>query len=121
MFVIENTTTGRIEARNITTLAAAVLEAARYDGWGAEYARDAEGRMALRCSTRHIGNNIFLASGEEKPAYGITSDTEDDDDAIAEVAERIAATAWGGNMKCLRVLRQAELLRERLKVIELAE
>jgi len=116
MYIVDNTTTGNIQARGIATLALAVLEAARYDGWGAEYARDAEGRMGLRCSTRHIGNNPFSVSGEEKPAYGITSTSEDDDDAIAEVAEGIAACEWGANMKNLRILRTAELLRERLQL-----
>lgn len=116
MYVIDNIHAGHIEARDIPTLSAAVLAAAQYDGWGAEYARDAEGCMALRCSRQHIGNNPFIASGEEKPAYGITSAAEDDDDAIAEVAVRISATEWGGNMKGLRVLRQAAMLRERLQL-----
>ena len=114
MYVIDNIHAGRIEACNIPTLAAAVIEAAQYDGWGAEYARDIDGRMGLRCSRQHIGNNPFVATGEEKPAYGITSVAEDDGDAIAEVAARIAATEWGGNMKGLRVLREEDLLRERI-------
>jgi hypothetical protein len=65
----------------------AVLFAAQYDGWGAEFARDDQGRMALRQSRRHIGNNPWSASGAEPALFGESSSNEDDDDAIDQVVE----------------------------------
>ena len=115
-YVIYNAGSGLVEARDIAELSAAVLQSARYDGWGAEYLRDGDGRMALRCSRGHIGNNPWLATGEEPPAYGHTSDLEDDDEAIAAVARAIAGSAWGGNMKGLEVRDEADFIRERLQL-----
>lgn len=65
----------------------AVLFAAQYDGWGAEFARDDEGRMALRQSNRHIGNNDWFAKGTEPALFGEFSSDEDDEDAIEQVVE----------------------------------
>lgn len=116
-YVIENIAAGGFIARDIPEMADAVLQAARYDGWGAEYFRNSAGEMGLRCSSRHIGNNPWMASGEEPPAYGHTSQLEDDDAAIEEVATRIASEKWGGNMRNLLVRDQADFIRERLQVI----
>lgn len=114
-YLIENTNTGQIEARDFESLAAAVLSAARYDGWGAEFARDSQGRIGLRSSKSHIGNNPWLATGEEPPAYGHTSDLEDDEEAMEEVAKAINGSTWGGNMGGLAVVDHAEYLRQMLQ------
>ena len=68
---------------------AAVLYAARYDGWGAEFLRDENGKMALRQSPRHIGNNDWLARGDEPALFGVRSDLDDDDQAIEAVVEKL--------------------------------
>lgn len=91
----------------------AVLAAARYDGWGASFERDVDGRMGLRCSDRHIGNNPWIPSGYEKPAYGYSSDQEDDQKAIEEIASQIYADQnWGQNMKGLKIKTAKELVSE---------
>jgi hypothetical protein len=63
----------------------AILMIARYDGWGAEFARDDEGLMALRRSDKHIGNNPWHARGNEKPLFGYRSSLENDEAAIEEL------------------------------------
>lgn len=67
----------------------AILQAATYDGWGAEFARDDEGVMALRRSDKHIGNNPWQAHGTEKPLFGFTSSVEDDEAAITELEKKL--------------------------------
>jgi len=121
-YTITNYASGDTIATGIATVADAVLTAARYDGWGAEFARDAEGRMALRTSSRHIGNNTWSATGEERPAYGVTSTKEDNEAAIEEVAEGVMAGEFGGNMKRLEIKTTSahvcDLLRVALEIYE---
>lgn len=121
-YTITNYASGDTIATSIATVADAVLTAARYDGWGAEYKRGADGRMALRTSKRHTGNNPWSATGEERPAYGVTSTQEDDEAAIEEVAEGIMGAEFGGNMKRLEIKPTSEhicdLLRVALEVYE---
>lgn len=69
------------------TLADAVLAAATHDGYGAAYARDGNGNMRLCSSGRHIGNNVYTPT--ERDAFAPASALPDDDEAIAQVAERI--------------------------------
>ena len=115
MYVIDNPVSGFIEARNIETLAEAVIRAARYDGWGAEFVRGDDGRMGLRTSNRHIGNNQWAASGQETAAYGCTSDLDDDDMAIEAVSKAIVNCRFGGNMESLELRDQADFVKGRLQ------
>lgn len=71
--------------------------------------------MGLRCSKARIGNNPWIATGEEPPAYGHTSDLEDDVEAIEAVAKAINGSTWGGNMRGLAVVDHAEYLRQKLQ------
>ena len=115
-YLVANDADNTVESSNLETLPQAILAAARYDGRGAEFARDAEGLMALRTSSRHIGNNPWSATGEERASYGVTSSNEDDEAAIEEVAAAINATEWGGNMKRLRLLQETDYMVEALTV-----
>lgn len=74
---------------NGLTAEQAVLFCARWDGWGAEFARDYWDRMGLRRSPRHIGNNSWHASSDDKPLFGVTSSLLSDAAAISEVSERL--------------------------------
>lgn len=75
--------------RSDLTQREAILCAATYDGWGAEFARDDDGVMGLRRSEKHIGNNPWLARGSEAPLFGITSILQSDEEAICDVVERL--------------------------------
>lgn len=68
-------------------LSDAVLAAAGYDGWGALYRRDDDGRMRLYSSRFHIGNNIYIP--RDSDAFFDVSGLLDDDDAMLDVATQI--------------------------------
>lgn len=75
---------GEIVGGPYSELAAAVLAAATYDGWGGRFQRDETGDMRLYSSKGHIGNNTYFpAEGEE---FFPASSKADDSEAIAEVA-----------------------------------
>ena len=69
-------------------LSVAVEAAASYDGFGACYQRDEEGRMRLYSSARHIGNNPYFPV-EADVFIMSASYRKDDAAAIAEVAAQI--------------------------------
>jgi len=79
---------GDVLAKGLTAVAA-VLFCARYDGWGADFARSADGVMALRQSSGHIGNNDWIATGEEPALFSVVSIEADDEEAIEECADRL--------------------------------
>lgn len=67
----------------------AVLFAAQYDGWGAEFFRDENGGMGLCRSTRHVGNNAWSAGEEDPFLFGENSALVDDQEAINEVSANL--------------------------------
>jgi hypothetical protein len=69
-------------------LSVAVEAAARYDGFGACYQRDKEGRMRLYSSARHIGNNPYTPA-EADVFIMSASYRKDDAAAIEGVAAQI--------------------------------
>lgn len=96
----------------------AILLTARYDGWGAEFARDDDGVMALRTSGKHIGYNPWHARGTEKPLFGFTSSLEDDEAAITELEGQLinVIDQRGGARSLYDVYTHDEYARMRLKV-----
>ncbi len=82
----------------------AVLEAARYDGWGASFRRDDAGVMRLFSSRFHIGNNPYFP--KEGDDFDAASCLENDADAEAEVAAQT---------------RKAGVLHSRYRDIEIVE
>ena len=72
------------------TLRDAVLAAAKEDGYGAIYQRDADGAMRLYSSRVHIGNNSYFPKSNE--AFSAMSVLEDDDAAEIEVAAQVYKT-----------------------------
>ncbi len=68
-------------------LRGAVLEAAKYDGWGAIFQRDEDGYMRLYSSNHHIGNNPYFPGKND--AFCASSDLIDDAAAEADLAEKI--------------------------------
>ena len=72
-----------------TKLRDAVLDAARYDGWGAIFRRDEQGVMRLLSSPFHIGNNPYFP--KDGDAFQAASRLEKDEDAEADVAAQICS------------------------------
>ena len=77
---------GRISP-NYTSLRDAVLDAARHDGWGAAFQRDAEGVMRLFSSQSHIGNNPYRPAKQD--AFRAESRLQNDREAESDVAEQV--------------------------------
>lgn len=88
---------GELVDEGFTSLASAVLAAAQYDGYGAEFARDAEGSMRLYRSQRHIGNNPYRRQERDVFIDG-ESDLADDGEAIAAVAAEIHKKHYNVNV-----------------------
>ena len=103
-YLIESTHTRTIYKSGLT-LPEAVLEAARFDGWGAGFCRDSDGVMALRLSTAPTDN--FAPTGDEYPAFAEISSNPDDEEAILEVCTEIEKSRWGGHMQHLRIWEHA--------------
>lgn len=95
---------GSLHGRPLDNLAAAVLEAAQHDGYGAVYQRDEAGAMRLYSSARHIGNNPYFP--EEHDHFYESSTLADDDAAIIELA---AALYRRGILHSRHILRISEL------------
>ena len=66
------------------SLVEAVLEGARYDGYGAEFKRGSDGYMYLYTSGKHIGNNPF--SPDDDSLSLAWSVAKDDTSAMIDIA-----------------------------------
>ena len=65
----------------------AVLDGARYDGYGAEFKRGSDGYMYLYTSWKHIGNNRFTSDDDSLAlAWSVE---KDDETAMLEIAYKL--------------------------------
>jgi hypothetical protein len=98
------------------SLSEAIEFAARKDDWGAEYERDAQANLGLRCSGGPVGDG-WRPTGDEPALFGAVSGEVDERAARAQVAALILARVdeWGGNMAPVLVMDERSLVRDCLE------